>query len=169
VKPIEFFNHCPQCGTKQGRSASEDFFECATCGFAYFINAGAAVAAFVQGGDGRWLFIRRAKEPGKGNLAPPGGFIDIGETAEDAAHREVREELGIELSELRFICSEPNTYLYREVSYPTLDLFFTARLAPDAQPRALEDVASFGWFQASEVKDLAFPSMQAAWRKLRSD
>jgi len=122
----------------------------------------------VEGEDGRWLFIRRAREPGKGKLAPPGGFIDIGETAEAAACREVREELGAELAGLRFIGSEPNTYLYREVSYPTLDIFFAARLAPGAQPKALEDVASFGWFKSSEVaeQDLAFPSMQAAWRKL---
>ena len=129
------------------------------------------MAAFVQGEDGRWLFIRRAREPGKGKLAPPGGFIDIGETAEDAAHRELREELGIEVADLRFLCSAPNTYFYREVSYPTLDLFFTARLAPGAQPKALEDVAHFGWFQAGEVQeqDLAFPSMQEAWRRLRSD
>jgi len=168
MKPSEFFHYCPRCGTKQATVPSGGVFDCASCGFRYFFNAGSAVAAFVRKDDGRWLFIRRAKDPGKGKLAPAGGFIDIGETAEAAVRREIREELGVEVRELRFVSSHPNAYHYREVTYPVLDLFFMADLAEGAEPRALEDVASFGWFKSSEVapEDLAFPSMQAAWRDL---
>jgi NAD+ diphosphatase len=170
VKPSEFFHFCPRCGSKQTGAVLGGHFECVKCGFRYYFNAGAAVAAFVEGKDGRWLFIRRAKEPGKGKLAPPGGFVDIGETGENAAQREIREELGVELSDLRFVCSQPNTYEFREVSYPTLDIFFTAKLNEGAEPRALEDVAGFGWYRAEEVaaEDLAFPSMQAAWKHVRA-
>lgn len=170
MRPIEHFQFCPRCGQPVREGAAQAAaFACGACGFRYFFNAAAAVAAFVRRGDGRWLFIRRAQDPGQGKLAPAGGFIDLGETAEAAVRREFREELGIELGPLSFLCSGPNTYLYREVTYPTLDLFFVTAMMDGAEPRALEGGAGFDWFEAADVRpeDLAFPSMQAAWRSLQ--
>ena len=169
MRPSAFFQHCPRCGVKQPAPPTGNVFGCAACGFRYFFNAAAAVAAFVRRGDGRWLFIRRAKDPGRGKLVPPGGFIDLGETAEAAVRREIREEVGVELATVGFLCSHPNAYHYQEVTYPTLDLFFVATIADGVEPRALDEVTSVGWFGMAEVgpEELAFPSMQAAWRKLR--
>lgn len=166
--PRDFFHHCPRCGAGPTPPPAAGAYECAGCGFRFFFNAAAAVAVFVHRPDGRWLFIRRAREPGKGRLAPPGGFVDLGETAEAAARREIREEVGVELAELRFVSSHPNAYHYREVTYPTLDLFFEAEVAPGSEPRALDDVASVGWFEAREVApgELAFVSMQEAWGRI---
>jgi ADP-ribose pyrophosphatase YjhB (NUDIX family) len=47
--------------------------------------------------DGRILTIKRKKEPFKDQLALPGGFIEAGETAEDAARREASEETSLEV------------------------------------------------------------------------
>jgi NADH pyrophosphatase NudC (nudix superfamily) len=171
MKPIAHFKFCPRCGKPLTDGAKANaVLDCNACGFRYFFNSAAAVAAFVRREDGRWLFIRRAKEPGRGKLAPAGGFVDIGETAELAVRRELREEIGIELSSMEFLCSQPNAYLYRDVTYPTLDLFFVATLAPGAEPQVLEEVTCVGWFTTNEVaaEDLAFPSMQAAWRQVCS-
>ncbi|HMO66541.1 MAG TPA: NUDIX domain-containing protein [Verrucomicrobiota bacterium] len=125
---------------------------------------------FVHDGAGRWLFIRRAKDPARGRLAPPGGFIDIGERAEDALRREIREEVGLELADVRFLTSEVNSYPYREVTYPVLDLCFTARAVQPERAAALDDVEAIAWLPAGEVAEdeLAFPSMRAAWRRLRA-
>ncbi len=123
----------------------------------------------MQRSDGAVLLIRRAKEPGKGKLAPPGGFIDVGETAECSAVREVQEEVGIQLGKVRFLCSEPNSYTYRGITYPVLDLFFCAQVMDPTTDAAAEEVSEIGWYEPSTVaaSELAFPSMQAAWTKLQ--
>lgn len=125
-----------------------------------------AVAVFPRRDDGRALFIRRAKDPGRGCLAPPGGFIDIGETAEEAARRELREEVGLELDTLEFLCSAPNEYTYAGVTYPVLDFFFTARTASTGGRIAADEVAECAWLDPLEVdpSTMAFPSMQDALR-----
>jgi NAD+ diphosphatase len=165
MQPRDFFLHCPRCGCSQPPAPSRNPFHCDACGFHYFFNPTVAVAVFIRREDGRALFIRRARAPAQGRLAPPGGFIDIGETAEDAAAREIREEVGLELLDLAFLCSQPNKYFYKEVEYPVLDLFFTARVADATEGAcAADEVASCEWLDPMRVpvSDMAFPSMQRA-------
>ena len=170
MKPSQFFHHCPRCGAAQAAPPPGNVFACVTCGFTLYFSAANAVAAFVRRADGRALFIRRGKEPAKGKLAPPGGFVDLGETAEEAVRREMREEVGLELDNLAFLCSQPNAYHYKDVTYPVLDFFFTARAVASDQARALEDVESFCWLEPAGVNpdEIAFPSMRAALALLQS-
>lgn len=127
-----------------------------------------AVAAFIQRLDERWLFIRRAKEPGKGLLSVAGGFIDVGETAEVALAREIREELGIEVESLRFLESQPNQYHYLGVTYPVLDLYFLAKTVGEPRCAQPDEVAGIEWKLPTEIgpEDLAFTSLRAAWGNL---
>ncbi len=53
--------------------------------------------------DGRVLLIRRGHEPFVGHYALPGGFVEIGETVEEACRREAKEETGIEVGPLRLV------------------------------------------------------------------
>jgi len=167
MKPSEFFRFCPRCGAGPHEPPTSNAFSCPSCQFRYFFNPAVAAAVFVRRNDGRVLLIRRAKDPGKGRLAPPGGFIDHGETAETAAAREIREEVGLEIREVRFLCSQPNAYHYGGVTYPVLDLFFTAWAADGSEARVIEEVESLEWVDPASVapEDLAFPSMQTAWRR----
>ena len=113
-------------------SVSQDAapFRCEACGFLYFFNPAVAVAALILRDDGKALFIRRAKDPAKGRLALVGGFVDAGESAEHALRREVREEVQLELDQLRFLSSHPNDYHYQDIAYPVVDFVFVAR-TPD--------------------------------------
>jgi ADP-ribose pyrophosphatase YjhB (NUDIX family) len=165
MTPREAHRFCPSCGAAASPGNSGPF-DCNACGLHLYFNPAVAAAAFVRRADGRWLFIRRARNPGLGRLAPPGGFIDMNETAEDAVRREVREEVGLELAGVRFLASHPNHYEYRGVNYPVLDLFFTASSA-GGTGTASDEVAGLEWLSAQEVapESLAFPSMQAAWRQ----
>lgn len=158
------FRHCPRCAAETPGEPSPIVFTCAVCGFRYFFGSAVAVAVFVHRPDGQALFIRRAREPGKGKLAPPGGFIDPGETAEAAARREIREEVGLALGTLEFLCSHPNRYLHAEVLYPVLDFFFLAPALNADQAVPLDDVSSLAWLDPRDVapEEMAFPSMRAA-------
>ncbi len=160
----EIFQFCPRCGVRRTEGRGGTIVECAACGFTLYFNAAIAAAAFIRRSDGKVLFIRRAKEPAKGKLAPPGGFVDIGETAETAVRREIREEVGVELNNVGFLCSRPNEYFYRDVTYPVLDFFFTADAVDPDAAQSLDDVESHEWLDPAEVdpEELAFTSMREA-------
>lgn len=166
MSPLEHFDFCPRCGSSQFEVLQQKALSCGACGFLYYFNPAVSSAVFITREDGRVLLIRRAREPGFGKWALPGGFVDLGETAESAATREVREEVGVELESLVFLCSFPNVYSYAGVFYPVLDLFFTATIADSSLAVALEDVASVEWFepQEFEAEELAFASMRQAWK-----
>jgi ADP-ribose pyrophosphatase YjhB (NUDIX family) len=156
------FRHCPRCGAALGPDTAE--LRCAACGFVYYLNPTAAVAAIVEDGEGRIVAIERAKEPAKGMLALPGGFVDVGESAEVALRRELVEELGLEVGDLAYIGSFPNLYTYKGVTYPVVDIFYAARtclsvLRPDAT-----EVKGVRLVPRGEIdpETLAFPSMRAA-------
>jgi len=101
-------------------------------------------------------------DPGKGLLDFPGGFVDPGESVETAVLRELHEELGLSLTQdgLRYLFSFANTYLYKQISYDTCDLFFQAELPPGLNPVAADEVADLAWLDPAAVdpQRLAFAS-----------
>ena len=90
---------------------------CPSCDLTYFHNVASAVACFVLDEAGRLLTVRRARDPEKGTLDLPGGFVDPEETVDDAVRRELREETGLEATEVRLLFSIPNVYPYSGVVF----------------------------------------------------
>ncbi len=170
--PWQIFKFCPRCGVRARSSVSHGAapFRCEACGFLYFFNPAVAVAALILRDDGKALFIRRAKDPARGRLALVGGFVDAGESAEHALRREVREEVQLELDEVRFLSSQPNDYHYQDVVYPVVDLVFIAHAPDHDRVSALDGVASFEWLdpRAVDLDELAFPSMRDALTRYRA-
>lgn len=139
---LKLFNCCPHCGAPEIVFDGIKELHCRACSFTYFHNVAAAVAAVLEYGE-QIVLIERNKEPGKGKLDLPGGFVDPDESAEDAVRREVKEELSMDLGELKYLGSYPNTYDYKGVTYKTCDLFFSSRI--DALPTV---------FDTREIKEL---------------
>ncbi len=168
MHPINYFLHCPKCAQPLPEAGRAVHVTCRACGFVYYFNPSVSVAAFVSDSEGRVLLIKRANDPGKGKLAPPGGFVDFGETAETAVRREIIEEVGLELSSLHYLCSNVNDYDYKGVTYSVLDLVFVAKAVNAHQAAALDDVESCVWLKPGEIRpeDLAFDSMRATFRCL---
>jgi len=164
LEPFRQFKQCPRCGAPGPGEASLNPFRCGACGLILYFNPASAVAAFVRRPDGCVLYTRRAREPGKGRLGMPGGFVDIGETAEEALRREVKEEVGLDLGPLEYLSSHPNRYAYAGVTYNTLDLFYVAEALDPARATALDAVDSVAWLDPSSIdpRDVAFESMRLA-------
>jgi len=165
---LDAFAFCPLCGCG-ALTRSEGGRVCDRCGHRIFNNPIAAVAVFVFDAQDRVVLIRRAKDPAAGKWAPPGGFVDAGETLEHAAAREVAEETGLAVRDLRYVGSFPNTYVYRGLARPVSDVFFTARTDSTVVTLQQEEAGDFRRVPLAEIvaDELAFESMRHALVVLR--
>lgn len=102
---------------------------------------------------GRVLLVRRKFAPFRGHYALPGGFVEIGETVEDAARRELEEETGVKAGRVRLVgvYSDPR----RDPRGHTCSVVFLAT-APGAKPKAGDDAAAAEWVADWTKVDLAF-------------
>ena len=150
---MSFFKFCPSCASTHFTFPDNRRFFCEDCGFTYYHNIAAAVALVFTFED-KVLFTVRNVDPDKGKWDLPGGFIDPNETAEEAACREIREELGLDLqpSDLKYVTTSPNNYLYKNVPYRTMDIFYECALPSDAINVAAEDeIQELVWVKRSEI------------------
>jgi ADP-ribose pyrophosphatase YjhB (NUDIX family) len=164
--PPEHFKHCPRCGKPEPGIADKKL-TCAACGFVYFFNPTIGTAGFIENEKGEVLLITRGKDPAKGKLAPPGGFADYGESAEEALTREVREETGLNVSNWRYLTSAVNWYTYADITYPVTDFFYAARVSGEqALDLCTSETDGAHWHLKADIDSdsLAFPSMQEAFR-----
>jgi ADP-ribose pyrophosphatase YjhB (NUDIX family) len=148
---------CPRCG----RSAEVDFprrITCPHCGYAAYFNPKPVASAIPIDGEGRVILLRRGFDPGRGLWTFPGGFVDLGETVEQAAIRETDEELriAIELGPLVGVYSRPEERV-------VLIVFRAAALAP---PHTSSEAIEVRAFAPSDVPwdELAFWSTERALR-----
>jgi 8-oxo-dGTP diphosphatase len=104
-------------------------------------------------GQGRVLLIRRGNPPFKGRHALPGGFVEIGETVEEACRRELMEETGVAARRLELVgvYSDPR----RDPRNHTCAVVFLTRLRR-AKPTAGDDAAAAEWVEDWRKVELAF-------------
>ena len=85
--------HCTFCGARFIRGQPWPRL-CAACGELSYLNP-KPVAVAVQPVGGGLLVVRRGYDPARGRLALPGGFIEVGESWQQAMVRELEEETGV--------------------------------------------------------------------------
>ena len=154
--PLHHFQYCPRCGSADFSEHNEKSKKCADCGFVYYFNSSAAVVAVIENDMGEILVARRAKEPAKGSLDLPGGFIDMHETAEEAVIREIREESGLTVVEPRYLFSIPNIYLYSGFEVHTVDLFFRCKVNDFSGLQADDDVEELHFIPSGNINPADF-------------
>ncbi len=90
---------CPHCRTALVLSPvhGRERESCPACDYVAFHKPAPVVLAIIEHAD-RLVLIRRNCEPLAGYWAPPGGYVELGESLEDAVVREAREETGLEIA-----------------------------------------------------------------------
>ncbi|HNY17664.1 MAG TPA: NUDIX domain-containing protein [Treponemataceae bacterium] len=172
MKPVSL-KFCPQCGSIGYQYRERKYWYCPVCLFTYFHNVATSSSVIIEL-NGSILMLVRNRDPARGMLSLPGGFVDPDERAEDAAIRECREETGLEASSLSFVGTWPNEYAYKNVLYKTCDLFFAARVPGTLDTLRLDknEASSFQLVKPQEIDTapIAFESSRraiAAWLEQR--
>ncbi|MDR3705245.1 MAG: NUDIX domain-containing protein [Paludibacteraceae bacterium] len=160
--PLQLFSFCPVCGDPRFVENNVKSKKCLHCGFVYYFNPSAAVVAFILNEKGELLVCSRGKEPAKGTLDLPGGFVDMYETGEEALCREVKEEIGLEVDTMQYCFSLPNLYLYSGFEVQTLDMFFVCNVQPWTELVPADDVAEAFFLPTADidVKKFGLSSIQ---------
>ena len=138
---------------------------CASCGHIDYRNPKVVVGAVVEH-EGRILMCRRAIEPSRGFWTLPAGYMELGETLEEGAGREVFEEAGAS------IAIEGLLGLFSVARIGQVHAIFRARFADPGNPVYAAgteslDVALFGWNDIP-WDEIAFPSVRwalDAWKE----
>lgn len=154
---------CPRCG---GRLEQKPPTTCRDCGYALYVNARPTGTAIILAGD-EYLAVRRVIEPHAGRWDLPGGFADGWEPPAEAAVREAREELGIEIALHDFVGMYIGTYDYQQERLPVLDCFWTASIVAGEIVLDPAENDAFTWVALADEPDLAFDTMNRAIVDLR--
>lgn len=165
--PLSQFKYCPKCGSTHFEIHNDKSKACKSCGFVYYFNPSSATVAFILNDKGELLVCRRGKEPAKGTLDLPGGFIDMGETGEEGVAREVKEETGLVVSRAEYLFSLPNIYVYSGFPVHTLDMFYRCTVADTRHFRAMDDASDAFFLPLNELSpdDFGLDSIRKGLQK----
>lgn len=156
MHPLSQFSFCPKCGSSHFEEHNEKSKICSQCGFVYYFNPSSATVAFILNEKNELLVCRRAKDPQKGTLDLPGGFIDMNETAEEGVTREVLEETSLKVEKATYLFTLPNIYIYSGFPVHTLDMFFLCEVKDASIFEAKDDVADSFFLPLDQINPEEF-------------
>lgn len=162
-------NFCRRCGHKTTKIA-DGMYTCPN-GHELFYKAYIGVNTVLLNSKDEVLIATRAKDPGKGTIDFPGGFIDLNETLEQTARREVLEETGIrpeDYTPLEFLHNGVESYPYQGEDMEVLGIFFWARMLREVEIRPQDDVEKLEWIAPEKItKDQIFTGFESVWASLQ--
>ena len=131
---------------------------CSACGVIHYINP-KLVSNVLPERAGRVLLLRRGIEPSYGKWAFPGGYLELGESAEEGAEREAMEEVGLTVK------AGPLLGVYSRVQHGVVVVVFRG-LKVSGRPFPGAETLETAWFRPHEIPwpDLAFETTAAALR-----
>lgn len=138
---------CGRCGAKTIPSKKERAIICPVCGQVEYPKISPAIIVAVKNGD-KLLLVRNNYGPYR-NLGLVAGFVEIGESFEDTIYREVEEEVGLKVKNIKYYKSQPWAFSDTEM------IGFTADLSGDDTIVLQESELSEGdWYSREEIPEL---------------
>ena len=137
---------CGRCGTATEYHETDRARDCPQCGLLSFPRLSPAVITLIQKGH-EFLLARNARFPGK-RYSIIAGFVEPGETLEEAVHREIKEEVGSDVKDVRYFGSQPWPFPH------SLMVGFTAHHAGGEIEVDGEEIVDAGWYSADNLPEL---------------
>ena len=154
------FRFCGRCGAATERSDTERVRSCTACGHHAYPRLSPAIIVLVER-DGRALLARNARFP-RPFFSTLAGFVEVGETLEHAVEREIEEEAGILVTDVRYFGSQPWPFT------GSLMIGFTAKWAAREIAADSSEIAEAGWFSPDKLPANIPPRLSIA-RELIDD
>jgi len=139
--------HCARCGAPTAVAQAGHLRRCPACGAQHFPRTDPAVIMLVTDGDDRALLGRQPVWP-EGRYSTLAGFVEPGESLEDAVRREIMEEAGVVVGEVTYAGSQPWPFP------SSLMLGFLARAASYDIVVDNDEIEDARWFTRAEVTEL---------------
>lgn len=159
LRPARF---CPYCATPLAPADDHGVVRptCPACGFIAYQNPAPAVGVILER-KGQILLVRRRYQPRAGLWSLPAGFMEAGESPEETALRETREETGLRIE----VDSLQGAYKGSgEGGTRVILLVYRGRIV-SGRARPGDDADDLGWFRIREAPELAFRSHRRALRE----
>lgn len=137
---------CGRCGEPTRPKSGERARECPACGHLAYPRLSPVVMVVVR--DGARLLLARSPHFAPGVFSALAGFVEPGESLEEAARREVREEVGVEIGNLRYFASQPWPFPH------SLMIAFCADYAGGEVVPDGKEIEEAGWFEADALPPL---------------
>ena len=134
---------CGRCGSETRTHATERAKECPKCGFLHFPRLAPAIIVLVR--RGREMLLVRGRRFTTAMYSTLAGFVEPGETLEEAVKREVKEESGITVKDIRYFGSQPWPFPH------SLMIGFTASYAGGQITLNDSENIDVGWFTAENL------------------
>ncbi|MEN3112852.1 NAD(+) diphosphatase [Uliginosibacterium paludis] len=141
--------HCGACGTPTGTAPGEPAKLCPACGHRHYPQIAPAVMCLVRRGDR--LLLARSPHFAPGMFSALAGFVEAGESVEGCLHREVFEETGIRITNLRWFASQPWPFPQ------SLMLAFHADYAGGHITPQADEIEAADWFGVDALPGLPSP------------
>jgi NAD+ diphosphatase len=147
---------CGQCGVPLKIKTTERAKECPQCGLLHFPRLAPAIIVLVERGNE--LLLARSRHFMPGMYSVLAGFVEPGESLEEAVVREVKEEVGIEIKDIKYFGSQPWPFPH------SLMIGFTATYAGGGISLDDEEIEKADWFTMDSLPHI--PGKISIARKL---
>lgn len=152
--------YCGHCANPMQLASGERAFKCAACGMVAYPRISPAMMVLIKKGD-EILLARHVISP-TGRFSALAGFLEAGESIEEAIHREVMEEVGLRVTNLQYFGSQSWPFPH------SLMIAFTAEYAGGEITPDASEIAEARWFSPDDVQPEPSPGVSISHKLMNA-